>query len=176
MMNDNNLTAQEKATLATALLPQRPDNTTPLHVTMHEEAPVEHAQDYPMVAMLLDMLTKMEKHIDMLVETKFNHLVANTKALSLMDEGLKESITEMIDEAIGAHCNFYDHSDITSTDEVSDIIASEIDDHISRYLSHHEHDLVSESRLAELVRDTLDEQLDEAIERKIDNATISICL
>lgn len=176
MMNDNNLTAQEKATLATALLTQRPDNTTPLHVTMHEEAPVEHAQDYPMVAVLLDMLTKMEKHIDMLVETKFNHLVANTKALSLMDEGLKESITEMIDDAISNHENNYDHDEFTNEDRVSDILAGEVDQHIDHWITHAQHDLVSESRLAEMVRDAMSEEFDEMLESKLDNATISISL
>jgi hypothetical protein len=122
------------------------------------------------------ILSLLTTYIDGLVETKFNQLVANTKALSLMDEGLKADITEMIDEAIGGHCNFYDHSDITNADEVCDIITAEVDEHISRYLSHHEHDLVTERRVCEIIRDSLDEELDEAIERKLENATLSICL
>ncbi len=188
MMNDTtNLTAQEKATLTQHLLMHRaypelnpqPQGEATMNVTMHEEpatTPAPTPTPDTTQALILQVFSVLDNYIQTQVDRRFAHLVANTKALSLMDEELKNTITELIDDAITSHCQYYDHAEFTTPDHVSSQINDEVDDHIRHYLNHADHDLVTKNELHELVRDTLDEQLDEAIERKIDNATISISL
>lgn len=185
MMNDTtNLTAVEKATLAKHLLTHRaypelnpqPQGEATMNVTMHEEPTQEWPLQFKGHHALDAIIQLLSEHIDMLVETKFNQLVANTKALSLMDEELKNTITELIDDAISVHNDKYDHDDFVTTNHVSNQINDETDEQIDHYLRHARHNLVTEDKVAELVRDALDEQLDEAIENKLENATLSISL
>lgn len=155
-------------------------NTTPMHITMHEDD--AQPQQTPLFdPNLLNFYTaklyeQLYSHIERLVDTKFNQLVANTKALSLLDEQLREYITEVVDDKISDHNQEYDHDDFITADHVSDILASEVDTHIDHWVTHAQHDLVTESRLSELVRDAMSEEFDEMLESKLDNATISISL
>ncbi len=155
-------------------------NTTPLPITMHEDD--AQPQQTPLFdPNLLNFYTaklyeQLYSHIERLVERRFNQLVDNTKALSLMDEELKNTITELIDDAISNHENNYDHDSFTTADNVSDQITDEVDTHIANFLHHANHDLVTEDKVAELVRDAMSEEFDEMLESKLDNATISISL
>lgn len=147
-------------------------STLPMHITMEPDATPDPAQD-TLVGLLERALTA---RIDALVTAKFQQLVETHHALRMLDEDLKDTISELMDEKISEHELAHDHADFVTESKVSEILEQEVDTHIERWVSHGEHDLVNEGKLAELVRNAMDSEFDEMLESKLDNATISISL
>ena len=97
--------------------------------------------------MFLDVFNK---HIDMLVETRFNAMVENRRALHLMDQALETMIDQKIDRAVEQamtehevntdHWERHELEEITAhtqegwvtKDQVQDIITEHVDEEIDR--------------------------------------------
>lgn len=148
---------------------------TPLHITMDEPTQAQtqtpEAEHHVPPALVNVLLAAFEKHIDMLVETKFAQLVQNHKTLALMDENMKDAITEMIDDAIetalDGHTDDYTHhseGDIEST----------VSDHFDYLIRQGSHELVTTRELSEKVGDVLDEILSDRINDALSGASIEI--
>ncbi len=147
------------------------DNATPtmaMPITMEDgpapEPEVEHHVALPLINMLL---ATFEKHIDMLVETKFAQLVQNHKTLSLMDDVLEDKISNMIAEVLEAHENDCAHP----SDED---IENEVDQHLEHFVRQGSHAFITERQLSEKVGDVLVEILDDRINQALSGASIEI--
>ena len=156
-----------------------------LHVTMEEdeamfaleqaqqdatptppEAPPLPLQDYALMASLIRTFTK---HIETLVDQRFAALVESHKTLALMDESMRDAITEMIDDKIGEHEYDKDHKN-------DDDIESEVSNHVEYFLRQGDHQFITERELSEKVSDVLDEVLEDRVRDVIDNATVNISI
>lgn len=153
-------------------------NPTPiddLHITMEEdtntpptqpEAPPLPLQDYALMASLIRTFTK---HIETLVDQRFAALVESHKTLALMDESMRDAITEMLDDRVCAHEQDHEH-------KTDDDIESEVSNHVEYYLRQGDHQFITERELNEKVSDVLDEILQDRINDALSNASIEISI
>lgn len=137
-----------------------------LNVTM-QDAKEATKEDPAMPALMHVLLAAFEKHVDMLVETRFAALVESHKTLALMDDGMKTAISLMIDEAIENHEAEQDHW----TEEQLDHNTEAFMDSWAR-----NNDYITENQLAEKVGDVLDDVLSEKLESLLDGASVSISI
>ena len=107
----------------------------------------QHHVAHSWVNLFLEAVTK---HIDMLVETKFNAMVENRRALHLMDQALETMIDQKIDRAVEQamtehevntdHWERHELEEITAhtqegwvtKDQVQDIITEHVDEELDR--------------------------------------------
>lgn len=107
----------------------------------------QHHVAHSWVNLFLEAVTK---HIDMLVETKFNAMVENRRALHLMDQALETMIDQKIDRAVEQamtehevntdHWERHELEEITAhtqegwvtMDQVQDIITEHVDEELDR--------------------------------------------
>ena len=105
MMNDNTvnlndlpITLEEDEAMKALEKAKQDDtqtNETPLPV-----------HDYALMASLINTFTK---HIERIVDQRFAALVESHQTMKLMDESMRDAITEMIDDKIGEHEYDKDH-------------------------------------------------------------------
>lgn len=91
--------------------------------------------------LIYDVLTAFDKYVNKLVERRFQDMVENTKALKLMDDGLKVAIAEMVDDKLDEH----------NADHMTE-------DDLDRYMRRL--DIITESRAYEIARDVIAEDVD----------------
>ena len=103
--------------------------------------------------MFLDVFNK---HIDMLVETKFNAMVENRRALTLMDEALERRINDKIIEAMAEHENDNVHND---SDDIERIAADAARDALKEYARTQE-GWVTEDEVKDIITQHVDEEID----------------
>lgn len=145
-------------------------DAAPMHITMEMDA-----TDAELNYLTARLFESIRPHIEELVQRTFDRLVQNTKALSLMDEALREYITEQIDDRISEHESDKDHIDeedirTYAADEARDVIRNE--------------DVMTKDNMETYINDYLDEELDGRIEMvldsvltdKLETATISISI
>ena len=156
-----------------------------LHVTMEEdeamfaleqaqqdatptppEAPPLPVHDYALMASLINTFTK---HIERIVDQRFAALVESHRTLALMDESMRDAITEMIDDKIGEHESDHEHKN-------DDDIESEVSNHVEYFLRQGNHQFITERELGEKVSDVLDEILQDRINDALSNASIEISI
>ncbi len=125
--------------------------------------------DLQSVALVAALLAPLNAHIQRIVEDKFNEMVENLKVMQLMDDNLKETITEMIDDKISEHTDNEPHKNDGD-------IESEVDHLVEAYLRQGNHGFVTERELSEKVTDTLDEVLEEKVQALLNNASVEITL
>lgn len=142
------------------------DNNTPSTTPSPIQAQIPDLQS---VALIAALLAPLNAHIQRIVETKFNEMVANLKVMQLMDDNLKETITEMIDDKISEHTDNAPHKDDGD-------IESEVDHLVEAYMHQGNHGFVTERELSEKVTDTLDEVLEERVQELLSNASVEITL
>lgn len=137
-----------------------------LNVTM-QDAKEATKEDPAMPALMHVLLAAFEKHVDMLVETRFAALVESHKTLALMDENMRKAIAEMIDDRLDDHTNAHEHW----TEE-------QLDNNTEAYLDSYmrNNDYITENQLAEKVGDVLDDVLSEKLESLLDGASVSISI
>jgi hypothetical protein len=126
-------------------------NDTP--ITMDEPQQPAHAVHHTLIDALLSQFTK---HIDMLVETKFNAMLANRNALKLMDDEMFKRIETMIDNATDYHLQNYVHND---SDDVERIAAETARDTLKEYASKQE-GWVTADQVNDLITEHVDSELD----------------
>lgn len=140
-----------------------------INLTTTPTTPTTPIPDLQSIALLASLLAPLNAHIQRIVEDKFNEMVANLKVMQLMDDNLKETITEMIDDKISEHTDNEPHK--TDGD-----IESDVDHLVEAYMRQGNHGFVTERELSEKVTDTLDEVLEEKVQELLNNATIDISL
>lgn len=145
-------------------------NSPILHITMEEdtntptnETPLP-VHDYALMASLINTFTK---HIERIVDQRFAALVESHQTMKLMDESMRDAITEMIDDKIGEHEYDKDHKNDAD-------IESEVGSHVEYFLRQGDHQFVTERELSEKVSDVLDEILSDRINEALSNASIEI--
>ena len=128
-------------------------NLNDMPITMDEPQQPAHAVHHALIDTLLSQFTK---HIDMLVETKFNAMLANRNALKLMDEEMFKRIGDMIENAVDAHESDNEHNDIA---EVEQIVADTARETLKEYASKQE-GWVTVDQVNDLITEHVDGELD----------------
>lgn len=143
---------------------------TPMPITM-----VEETNEAPMplreLGVLGDLMRILTRHVETLVDQRFAALVESHKTLALMDENMKDAITEMIDDAIETALDR--HTDDSPHHSEGDI-ESTVSDHFEYLIRQGNHELVTERQLSEKVGDVLDEILSDRINDALSGASIEI--
>lgn len=146
------------------------ENATPsmaMPITMEETAPTNEPEHHVPPSLINVFLSAFEKHIDMLVETKFHAMLQNRQALTLLDEALADKIEAMMVEAIGKH----EYSCSHPSDED---VESEVSQHLEHFVRQGSHEFITERQLSEKVSDVLVEILDDRINQALSGASIEI--
>ena len=142
-----------------------------LHITM-EDAPTQ-TNETPLplkeLGLLGDLMRILTRHVETLVDQRFAALVESHKTLALMDENMRDAITEMIDDRIGDHEAGFEHKN-------DDDIESEVSNHVEYFLRQGKHQFITERELSEKVSDVLDEILSDRINDALSNASIEISI
>ena len=133
--------------------------------TQTNETPLP-VHDYALMASLINTFTK---HIERIVDQRFAALVESHKTLALMDESMRDAITEMIDDRVCAHEDSHEHKN-------DDDIESEVSNHVEYFLRQGDHQFITERELSEKVSDVLDEVLEERLNDALSNATVNISI
>ena len=113
----------------------------------------QHHVAHSFINLFLEAVTK---HIDMLVETKFNAMVENRRALTLMDEALERRINDKIIEAMAEHENDNVHND---SDDIERIAADAARDALKEYARTQE-GWVTEDEVKDIITQHVDEEID----------------
>jgi len=142
-----------------------------LHITMEDGPTQTNETPLPLKELVLlgDLMRILTRHVETLVDQRFAALVESHRTLALMDESMRDAITEMIDDKIGEHEYDKDHKND------ADII-SEVGSHVEYFLRQGDHQFVTERELSEKVSDVLDEILSDRINEALSNASIEISI
>lgn len=163
-LNDLPVTLEEdEAMLAMeqARLPHKEgwDNAAP-------ETPAKSIAEY---ALLGTVLQAVDSYIKAAVEKEFARLVEAHRTLALMDENMRDAITEMIDDKIAEHEADHPHKN-------DDDIETEVSNHVEYFLRQGDHQFITERNLSEKVSDVLEEILEDRVREVIDNANVTISI
>jgi hypothetical protein len=128
-------------------------NLNDMPITMDEPQQPAHAVHHTLIDALLSQFTA---HIDMLVETKFNAMLANRNALTLMDDEMFKRIETMIDNAITEHEGSEEHHDHENIEQIAADTARAT---LSEYARKQE-GWVTEDQVKDIITQHVDEELD----------------
>jgi hypothetical protein len=128
-------------------------NLNDMPITMDEPQQPAHAVHHTLIDALLSQFTA---HIDMLVETKFNAMLANRNALKLMDEEMHKQIEAMIENRMDDHEGSSDHLDEANVEQLAADTARET---LKEYARKQE-GWVTEDQVNDLITQHVDEELD----------------
>jgi len=126
-------------------------NDTP--ITMDEPQQPVHAVHHALIDALLSQFTK---HIDMLVETKFNAMLANRNALKLMDDEMFKRIETMVEKRMIDHEGSEEHHD---HENIEHIAANQARETLREYARKQE-GWVTEDQVKDIVTQHVDEEID----------------
>lgn len=113
----------------------------------------QHHVAHSFINLFLEAVTK---HIDMLVETKFNAMVENRRALTLMDEALERRINDKITEAMAEHEINEDH---LTREDIEGIASDAARDALKEYARTQE-GWVTEDEVKDIITQHVDEEID----------------
>lgn len=126
-------------------------------ITMDDDKQPTHHVAHSWVNLFLEAVTK---HIDMLVETKFNAMVENRRALHLMDQTMYAMIDEKIETAVEvailSHEDNVVHND---SDDIERIAADTARETLKEYARTQE-GWVTEDEVKDIITQHVDEELD----------------
>ena len=128
-------------------------NLNDMPITMDEPQQPAHAVHPALIETLLSQFTK---HIDMLVDTKFNAMLANRNALKLMDEEMFKQIEAMIENRMADHEGSSDHLDEANVEQLAADTARET---LKEYARKQE-GWVTEDQVNDLITEHVDSELD----------------
>jgi hypothetical protein len=118
--------------------------------------PQYHPEPLHAAAFLAPFLDAVTKHIDMLVETRFNHLVQTRNTLALLDVEMKKEIADMIETAIESHEGRDAHFDRDTIEEIS---ADQARETLNEYAERQE-GWVTKDQVQDIITEHVDEELD----------------
>lgn len=130
------------------------DNTTP------PESALPQTPNLPSNHLLVALMETVDAYVNKLVETKFQAMVENRRALSLMDQALErmidDKIERKIDDAITSHEGRDAHFD---KDSIEQITADQARETLSEYAARQE-GWVTKDQVNDLITEHVDEELD----------------
>lgn len=126
------------------------DTTTP------PESALPQTPNLPSNHLLVALMETVDAYVNKLVETKFQAMVENRRALSLMDEALERRIIDKIIEAIAEHENAHDHYDDGA---ITQIAADQARETLSEYAERQE-GWVTKDQVNDLITEHVDAELD----------------
>ena len=105
-------------------------------------------------------LEAFNKHIDMLVETKFNAMVENRRALHLMDQALETMIDQKIDRAVEQAMTEHENNNVhNDSDDIERIAADAARETLNAYARTQE-GWVTEDEVKDIITQHVDEEID----------------
>jgi len=105
-------------------------------------------------------LEAVTKHIDMLVETKFNAMVENRRALHLMDQALETMIDQKIDRAVEQAMTEHENNNVhNDSDDIERIAADAARETLNAYARTQE-GWVTEDEVKDIITQHVDEEID----------------
>lgn len=128
-------------------------NSNPMPITMDDSKQVDTRPPSDLPALISSALAL---HINHLVETKFNAMVENRRALHLMDQALERMIEDKIDKAIDSHEGSREHND---SDDIERIAADQARETLRDYAEKQE-GWVTKDQVNDLITEHVDEELD----------------
>jgi hypothetical protein len=128
-------------------------NLNDMPITMDEPQQPAHAVHHTLIDALLSQFTA---HIDMLVETKFNAMLANRNTLKLMDEEMFKRIETMVENRMADHEGSTEH---WIRDELEEIAADTARETLKDYASTQE-GWVTKDQVNDLIIEHVDEEID----------------
>jgi hypothetical protein len=135
-------------------------NLNDMPITMDEPATPQqptHAVHHTLIDTLLSQFTA---HIDMLVETKFNAMLANRNTLKLMDEEMHKQIENMIENMIENAMDTHEaDQDHPATVLVEQVAADTARATLAEYARKQE-GWVTEDQVKDIITQHVDEELD----------------
>ena len=135
-------------------------NLNDLPITMDDSTTPPEPQHHVASSFIDVFLEAMTKHIDMLVETKFNAMVENRRALTLMDHALDimidEKIERKIDDAITHHEDNEEHHDLANIEQIA---ADQARETLKEYAERQE-GWVTKDQVQDIITEHVDEDLD----------------
>lgn len=110
--------------------------------------------------LLVALMETIDAYVNKLVETKFNAMVENRRALYLMDQALETMIDQKIDRAVEQAMTEHEaNTDHYSKDEVEEISADQARETLKEYAERQE-GWVTKDQVNDLITEHVDEELD----------------
>lgn len=105
-------------------------------------------------------LEAFNKHIDMLVETKFQAMVENRRTLALMDQALETLIDQKIAAAVEHNIALHEDDDTHLTRaDIEQLAADQARETLTEY-AHRQEGWVTKDQVNDLITEHVDEELD----------------
>lgn len=128
------------------------DNTTPPTLPQTPNLPSNH--------LLVALMETIDAYVNKLVETKFNAMVENRRALHLMDQALETMIDQKIDRAVEQALTEHEaNNEHFDTDDIERIAADQARETLSEYAERQE-GWVTKDQVNDLITEHVDEELD----------------
>jgi len=126
-------------------------------ITMDDDKQPTHHVAHSFINLFLEAVTK---HIDMLVETKFNAMVENRRALHLMDQALETMIDQKIDRAVEQAMTEHENNNVhNDSDDIERIAADTARETLKEYARTQE-GWVTEDEVKDIITQHVDEEID----------------
>lgn len=135
-------------------------NINPMPITMDDSTNPPEPQHHVAHSFINLFLEAVTKHIDMLVETKFNAMVENRRALLLMDQALETMIDEKIDRAVEQAVAEHElNEDHYGQENIEQMAADTARETLTEYAERQE-GWVTKDQVTDLITEHVDEELD----------------
>jgi len=117
----------------------------------------QHHVAHSWVNLFLEAVTK---HIDMLVETKFNAMVENRRALTLMDQALELMIAQRIETAVEQAITSHEDNEEHHTQETIEQMAADTARATLTEYARIQQGWVTEDEVKDIITQHVDEEID----------------
>lgn len=135
-------------------------NINPMPITMDDNTTPPEPQHHVAHSFINLFLEAVTKHIDMLVETKFNAMVENRRALHLMDQALETMIDEKIIRVVVATITEHEDNEEHLTQENIEGIAADTARETLKEYAERQEGWVTKDQVTDLITEHVDEELD----------------
>lgn len=136
------------------------NQTNPMPITMDDKTTPPESAHHVAHSFINVFLESVTKHIDMLVETKFNAMLDNRRTLALMDQALETMIDRKVENAVDvAITNHEDNNVHNDSDDIERIAADAARDTLKEYAERQE-GWVTKDQVNDLITEHVDEELD----------------
>ena len=136
------------------------DTTQSMPITMDDSKPPPASAHHVAHSFINVFLESVPKHIDMLVETKFNAMVDNRRTLALMDQALETMIDRKVENAVDVAINNHEVNNVhNDSDDVERIASDAARDTLKEY-AERQKGWVTKDQVNDLITEHVDEELD----------------
>lgn len=134
--------------------------TNPMPITMDDNTTPPESAHHVAHSFINVFLESVTKHIDMLVETKFNAMVDNRRTLALMDQALETMIDRKVENAVDVAINNHEVNNVhNDSDDVERIASDAARDTLKEY-AERQKGWVTKDQVNDLITEHVDEELD----------------